>query len=280
MTFQLSRSLKVPILMYHSISDDVSPDFRRFSVSPTTFVQQMEHLSENGFTPITCAELGSWMGTAIRKRPERPVVLTFDDAFEDFYHNALPILVDRGFHATLFIPTDYVGKTGTWLHEVGEDRRPIVGWNQLEEIRSSGIECASHGDRHIPLDRALTETVRSDVTRSKIILEDRLGSEVLSFAYPHGYLNPRVKQIVQEAGFTSAYAIRYKVSSLRDDHFALPRLIVLPSPNLSQFAKLVAGRQFLFRQSSLGLRSILWHQLRRTLPHVAQSTEGAHAGIR
>ena len=50
-----------------------------------------------------------WFVQNSRKIPGKPIVLTFDDAYGDFYYNAWPLLRKYGFRATVFVPTDYVG---------------------------------------------------------------------------------------------------------------------------------------------------------------------------
>ena len=35
--------------------------------------------------------------------PERPVVLTFDDGYADFVEKAVPLMVEHGFPATVFV---------------------------------------------------------------------------------------------------------------------------------------------------------------------------------
>jgi len=64
----------------------------------------------------------------------------------------------------------------------------------------------------------------------------------LSFAYPHGYHSARVQQLVREAGYTSACAVKYAMSSETDDPFSLARLLVSPDSNGEEFAALLSGR--------------------------------------
>src|ERR1700686_3479812 len=105
--------------MYHSISSAASPRFRQFTVSRELFAEQMAHLHEDGYTPITVTQLiraRSQEGHEQDKQgekskecrlPERPVVLTFDDGFGDFYTAALPVLMRYDFTATIFVVTGF-----------------------------------------------------------------------------------------------------------------------------------------------------------------------------
>ena len=103
--YSREMSRVVPILLYHSIAEDVPPAFSEWAVSPAVFADQMISLFEHRYTPITVSQLSAAMTGSNERLPDRPVVITFDDGFADFYTAALPILKRYGFPATLYIPT-------------------------------------------------------------------------------------------------------------------------------------------------------------------------------
>jgi hypothetical protein len=91
----------VPVLTYHSVSDDPPAPIRRWSVTPARLRAHVTALRHTGFTGLTVTGLlACYRGQ--RELPERPVVLTFDDGYEDFLREALPVLDDTGFAATLY----------------------------------------------------------------------------------------------------------------------------------------------------------------------------------
>src|SRR5579859_4230179 len=99
--------MPIPILMYHSIASDAAPRFRKFAVTPDSFASQLDYLAAHHYTPITISQLVAAMDGEIAL-PERPVALTFDDGFADFYTTALPALKRHGFTATLYLATGYI----------------------------------------------------------------------------------------------------------------------------------------------------------------------------
>ena len=106
-----SRRHRVPILMYHSVSDAAEPGknpYYQTVTSPRAFAQQMAFLAERGYTVLNLEEALDCVGG---RSCEKPVVITFDDGFEDFYRNAFPILSEHGFSATMFLPTAHIGDT-------------------------------------------------------------------------------------------------------------------------------------------------------------------------
>lgn len=241
MRHERPRVSPVPILMYHSISDQAAPGFRRFTVTPRAFAEQMDYLAEHGNRPVTVTQLAEAIRGAGEPLPAHPVVLTFDDGFADFHSQALPVLKSNVFTATLYVCTAFVGDTGRWLRREGEANRPVLTWEQLGDIAACGIEIGAHGHTHRALDRIPASQALDEIVRPREILGQRLACRISSFAYPFGYYSREVRQFVVWAGYSSACAVRYDMSSTRDDPFALARLIVTRNTDMSGFARLLEG---------------------------------------
>ena len=214
----------VPILAYHSLSRHSTAPFRRFTLDPGLFEDHLAFLAERGYRTLTVSELVEKRAHGERL-PPRPVVLTFDDGFADFHSHALPVLERHGMTATLYVITGYVGGTSGWMRADGEGDRPILSWEQLDDIARHGIECASHSHTHPQLDVLPVEQMRAELLAPKQMLEDQLQVSVSSFAYPYGYHSAAVREASAAAGYHSACAVAEQVSG-DDDRFAIPRLTV------------------------------------------------------
>ena len=234
-----AKKRKIPILMYHSISWQATAKFRRFAVAPTLFHEHMSYLHQHNYTPITVTQLVRARAQGNASLPERPVVLTFDDGFSDFYTEALPILQEYNFLATLYIVTAFVGGTSLWLQHEGETQRPILNWEQIASISAAGIECGGHTHTHPQLDTLSPPQAREEIIQCKSILEERLGHEIESFAYPFGYHTATTQRLVREAGYTSACAVKYEMSSETTNPFSLARLIVSADTGVQALAALL-----------------------------------------
>ncbi len=228
----------VPILLYHSVTDESDPRFAAWTVTPRRFGEHMDLLAAGGYSALTVHELfrGFSHGEPL---PDRSVAITFDDGFADFSTGALPHLQRTGLRATVFVATAYIGRASAWLQDIGEGRRPLMDWRQLAEARAAGIELGAHSHTHPELDTLATSAVRDEVKRSRAALE-ALGC-VTSFAYPHGYHSARVRREVARAGFLSACAVGGGFATPGNDEFALPRLVISRDTDTIALSSLLAG---------------------------------------
>jgi peptidoglycan/xylan/chitin deacetylase (PgdA/CDA1 family) len=216
---------RLPILLYHSVARGVDPRFATWSVTPGRFAAHLDALVGEGYRALTMRDLRRrWLdggGTL----PDRFVVITFDDGFQDFHTNAWPELAHRGMPATVFVTTGCVGATSAWLERQGEGDRPLMDWEEIGEVAAAGIECAAHGHMHVQLDTVSRARARAEIVASRRSLEAVVGP-VESFAYPHGYHSRTVCDEVRRAGLASACAVADGIASAASDRFAIPRLIV------------------------------------------------------
>ena len=231
----------LPILVYHSISDEATREFRPYAVSPARFAEHMSLLRELGCVTLTLSDAAQRLLNRA-PLPERAVVLTFDDAFSDFAQHAFPILMAADFVATLFVPSAYVGSTSRWLTREGEDRRPVLSWSEIQNVADAGIEVGAHSHTHQQLDRLSNAALDAELTRSKALLEGHLGREMTAVAYPFGYHSRRVRRATRVAGYTYGCAVGNLSANPRSDRWAIPRLTVKATADGAVLKQLVTCR--------------------------------------
>ncbi len=258
-------NVPIPILLYHSVSENSSPEFKKWVMHPTMFDAHMRYLHEHQYTPITVTQLAQAIDADTFHSIKQPVVITFDDGFADFYANALPVLRKYGFPATLYIVTGAVGGTSRWLADEGEGERPMMTWDQVAEVDALGIECGSHTHTHPQLDTLPAKTAWEEITRSKTELEQHLGHEVPSFAYPHGYYGRAVREMTQRAGFASACGVKHAMSKIDDDRFALGRIIITSDTGVDELGALLRGEGIPIAQTRERIQTALWRIYRRSV---------------
>ena len=250
----------VPILVYHSVSEEPSRLMRPFTVTPQTFRCQLALVAESGAATVAIGEFLRLREAGML--PDRPAVITFDDGFADFADWALPALEARGLASTLYVTTGFLdGRAEHPAQARPPDR--MLHWSQLRELVARGVEIGAHSHTHPHLDTLSTSAARVEIDRCKALLEDELERHIETFAYPHGYSSPAVRRLVREAGYHSACAVGNTFSSTDDDRFALARLTVRSSTTLDEISAWLLGVGAPPPRTGESLRTRIWRLLRR-----------------
>ena len=185
------------MLTYHQIRNwqpTDSPAARRLITPPRVFAAQMDAMAHAGYATITGTRLVEHL-LHDAPLPPTPVAVTFDDASQGQYTNALPILRRHRFVATFFVMTVVLDKPG-WLSR-----------DQVRRLDQAGMTIGVHTWDH----HRVTTYTRSDwvrqLERPKAELEDLVGHRLEMFAYPYGAWNSAVLPHVQQAGYRAAFQL-------------------------------------------------------------------------
>ncbi len=221
---EAAGNINVPILMYHYIGNNPNPkDLARntLSVSPDKFEAQMDYLAKNGYTPISLDTLYGIFNKQTTA-PSKPIVLTFDDAYQDFATTAFPILKKFNFQAISFVPTGLVG--GSYY----------MNWNQIKEIAQTGlITFEAHTVTHATLTSLSLPNVLKQLQDSKNVLQSQTGYPVNFIAYPNGATNASVQSDAQKVGFVGGLGTWSGRASGRS--FNMPRIRITGQMSLKDF---------------------------------------------
>jgi peptidoglycan/xylan/chitin deacetylase (PgdA/CDA1 family) len=252
----------IPILLYHSVTDRPTGDFGPFTVSRSQFASHLDRLLDQGFETLTIGQLLE----RIRARlalPERIAVITVDDGFADFEANAWPELQERGMNATLYVTAGVVGGRASWLAPLHADQLPMLDRRQLVDLAAQGCEIGAHSMSHPQLDCLPRHQAAREIRESKERLEQFLGQSVSSFAYPHGYYDHEIRQMVVDSGYSSASAAKDALSHADDDQFALARITVKADFDEPKIDQVLAGEGFARARRRQKWRTRGWRQVRR-----------------
>jgi peptidoglycan/xylan/chitin deacetylase (PgdA/CDA1 family)/glycosyltransferase involved in cell wall biosynthesis len=216
----------IPVLMYHRVLESPSADSSHgIWVSAKQFASHLASLQQRGFQTITFHDYAQFLQGA-GTLPRKPIILTFDDGYEDNYRTAFPLLQKFSFSAVIYVVTDLERRTNFW--DQNEPPAQLMSASQMKELHRSGIEIGSHTVTHPRLPIATPENARREISNSKDALEQLLGSSVLSFAYPYGELSQPVKDLVGEAGYKFAVAADSGPLSFYQDFLEIRRTQVFP----------------------------------------------------
>ena len=226
-----SWTLKVPILMYHYISEppeDADKYRRDLSVTPEDFREQMNFLVDNGFETVDLYDLSLAIAGKV-ELPVKPVIITLDDGYRDNYQNAFPILEEFGQIATFFLATEFIDK----------NNETYMDWAMVEEMAAAGHRFEPHSKTHPDLTVNDRDFIIWEVQGSRETIAAYIGYLPRYFAYPSGRYNGEVMQIIAELDFWGAVTTLGGVWNGYNDRFEWTRMRVRDVTTLDDFRAMI-----------------------------------------
>lgn len=185
----------------------------------------MRQLSNWGYKTISIQDLVDHLyhGGPL---PRRPVVITFDDGYRDVYVNAFPIMQRFGFTGTVYVVANRLNADG------------FLDLETMKILVEHGWEIGSHSMTHTELTQN-HGLVRTEILQSRLDLDQALGIEVLTFAYPFGSLDEYVASKVYDYGYQSAVGVGNLSTHTAGTVFNLSRREVRGDADLKDFMDLL-----------------------------------------
>ncbi len=203
------------ILTFHSIDDSGSV----LSYRPDDFVALVESLLEAAVRVVPLTTLLSDAPST-----DDRVAITFDDGIRSVRTAALPVLARHRLPATVYVVSQWTGRTNRWPSQPASAQTfDLMDWAELAELRDAGIDIASHGVTHAPLDKLGVKELQAELVDSKRVIEDALQVEARHFAYPYGASNPVVAEAARGV-YASAVTTHLAFHHAADVPHLLPRL--------------------------------------------------------
>jgi len=162
------------------------------------------------------------------------IAITFDDGYDSWINNAIPVLDKYNIPATFFICSGFIGLTNYEAHDFvqrylkrAKKLKPL-SIQQLRIISSNPIfEIGGHTTHHINLGKYHSkEVLTEEITFERKQLEEWTEKPVRWFAYPFGGKNnisERSKEIIKASGYAAAFTIIPKFKRDIDDKFEIGR---------------------------------------------------------
>lgn len=225
------EALHVPILMYHYVSElPTNADRYRLNltVPPEQFEAQLRYLQEQGYHTVSLFDLYDTLTTG-RPLPENPIVLTFDDGYEDAYTVVLPLLQQYGFTATFFVlatPAHY-------------EAPGYLTWDQIRALAEAGMSVQGHGRDHYDLRQRKYDFLVYQILGIQEAVEAHTGQPVRFFCYPSGKYDDAVLAVVASAGYYGGVTTEWGTTERLDNRFTWPRLRVQGTWSLEKFAQML-----------------------------------------
>jgi peptidoglycan/xylan/chitin deacetylase (PgdA/CDA1 family) len=246
--FLLPTIKGLPILMYHKVSCGQEDGI---TISTDKLRKQLNFIRSQGYTSMGFREIEIAMKTG-GKLPKRPLILTFDDGYRDFKENALPILSEYGFKASVFIPVGFMGQTNHW--DRGSD--PLLNVNEIKELANSeNIEFGIHSYLHRNYAEIDAPAIKNDLELCFQTLNYHKIPFIKVLAYPYGgypkhdlRLKAKMKEIFIGSQLLFALRIGNRINRWPiKDVYEVKRIDIKGTDNFYTFkTKLTKGRRKLF----------------------------------
>ncbi len=197
----INTAAEVSILGYHRFED---PARDPLAITTEEFRAQMQAIKDADIPVIPMADFLAWR-RGERSIPERSIVITIDDGYDDTYTLAWPILKEFGYPFTFYVYTDYIDVGGR-----------AITWDELTTMKIAGVDIASHTVSHSNLAKPSTKNLRGlaypewledELAGSRRTISEKLGINVTTLAYPYGVNNETVRAAAEAAGYEASFTV-------------------------------------------------------------------------
>lgn len=188
-----AKNNSIPVLLYHRVG--YTSDL--LTVSPDRFAQDLAELREYGYETISLETFKDYLEEKNVDLPPQPILITFDDSYQDNYDYAYPILKQNGFIAAFFVITGYVDQYPDRLTS-----------GEIKVMYNDGMSFGSHTVSHKPLARLSQDGMWSEMFFSKQYLEKTLGVPATAIAYPEGAYNAEITRIAAGLGYEIGFTVK------------------------------------------------------------------------
>jgi len=238
-----AQGRRAAVIVYHAIGR-VERNAARWNgfIRPERFAEQMAYLAEHR----RVVDLDALFEPDPSPGPPR-VAITFDDGYRSVLEHAVPVLRERGFPATIFVPTKWIGTHNTW-DDPSDVSHELMTGEELVELDRAGFSVETHGHAHIDYARSDPRTVEADVRSAVERLTELLGRQPRYLAYPYGRATAAAAAEAARLGLRGAFGLDRPLGPFGD--FALRRVPIVPADARPLFALKTAGRYAAWRHSA------------------------------
>ena len=176
----LEKHPQRPLRTLHFLYHELRPDESQYSYAITSgmFQRHMDLFAQTR----SAKDCTIW--------PE----VTFDDGHISNLELAAPILQARGMTAFFFITAGWTG-----------NKPGYMGWAELRALHKAGHSIGAHGWSHKLLTHCSDDELMTELSKSRLTLEDKLGTSIPTMSLPGGRSNRHVLDACTKAGYSRIY---------------------------------------------------------------------------
>ena len=192
-------------LMYHRFNEKKYPST---NIEMNVFKEQIKMIKDLNYNYYNPGNLEKNFG---KRKKEKKILITIDDAFSSFYDVAWPYLKKKKIPFILFVSTNTIGKKG------------YMTWKQIRELEKVPyVYIGNHSHSHEYLvNFKQTEFIKDIKTANKIFIKN-LGYNPIFFSYPFGEYSEFIKKYISKH-FKFSFGQHSGVIDVNKDRYELPR---------------------------------------------------------
>lgn len=212
---------KIAILGFHNVVTDKEKQkkypYNMWVDSESSFREKIAYLYEQGYQTWTMKELYEWK-CGKREKPQRVVVLTFDDGYKASKELIAPILKEYGYCGTTFVIGSYINNPKKATQFLGEED---IKRQDHMEYYSHTYRLHYRKARRYAIDISTREQLQNDFKKQQEI------TDCSYVAYPYGHYNDTIVSVLKENGVKMAFGYHENHKASRyDDFYTIPRFSI------------------------------------------------------
>lgn len=215
---------KIPIIMYHQISDNKSI-WGDYVIPLSLLEEDFQYMKKHNINPISFERLRLYVEKS-EKLPENPIIITFDDGERSFLTKVLPLLEEYKYPANVNLVGSLVelytknGDTDDRYAYLNEEDVKLLSKNELVSLGCHSYNLHSLSGRrgmgkiYGESEEEYKKLVYNDIDKFNRNFERITGDKTDIMAYPYGIKNEALKTIVREKGFKITLTCREEINRL------------------------------------------------------------------
>ena len=246
------------VLCYHAVTAKATPYDRYGSIPQRLFVEQMEYLRTHGYNPVSLDDILK-ASEGKKPLPQKPVLLTFDDAYLSYYEFVVPVLKKFGYPSVVAVvgrfidnpPKDFPEQVMTWdqikelssrrLVEVVShtyDLHKEVRYNPQGNVASAvNIRAYDGNKKTYETEEEYRSRIETDFNIQNELFRKKLGFTPRAIAWPYGRYNSISLEIAHKAGYRIGFNVEKGFAHINRLH-RINRTVIINEP-IEGFIKMI-----------------------------------------
>ena len=247
---QRYRSLNrngLTVLMYHKISANGDKDF--LTVPSLMLERQFHYINKAGYTPVFLSQLSDYI-IYKKQLPLKPILITFDDGYQDNFTLLYPLLLQYGMRANIFLVPSFITCPE---NKAIQPAHQYLSLNEIKSMDPGFVEFGLHSYDHKNYAEITLSELNLDIIKSKTLMKRLDIPFQRSLAYPFGAYPKRKGEQVDFFNMLSlndivtGFRIGNRLNGLPlKNHLLIQRLDIRGEMTFKKFTRLLKKGKSIF----------------------------------